>query len=373
MKKLREVAVFLRMASRPVPRVTRMMAVARGAGLEAKFIGAHRDRNLPSHDEWEGFPITRVGLPFPLLNGKRPWLYLRALASCNRGFFRQLRLERPRIVHASDIETFPASYLYRMTSKSRLVYNIHDNLAQRYALPSIIKKLLNVVEGIAVVLSDGATVPEEFRRAALPTWCHSRVRVIPNVPAENDRAPPPPLENTRIRIFYGGWLDRQRGLTALLQLSKEPDFDVRIAGEGSQEIVAEIERCKTATFLGFLRSSDVIEETRRCHFVPVLYDPSREINRFAASNKLAEAMAIGRPVLMNEELEAAKAMAGLNCVINTKYKDAGLAADRLREMIAAPNIYSDACAEARRYYEEVYSWEKVKFDSKVLLLGCRGI
>lgn len=107
--------------------------------------------------------------------------------------------------------------------------------------------------------------------------------------------------------------------------------------------------------------------------MPVLYDPSREINRFAASNKLAEAMAIGRPVLMNEELEAAKAMAGLNCVINTKYKDAGLAADRLREMIAAPNIYSDACAEARRYYEEVYSWEKVKFDSKVLLLGCRGI
>lgn len=373
MKKLRDVSIFLRMASRPVPRVTRMMAVAKEAGLDAKFVGAYRDRQLPSHDEWEGFSITRVGMPFPLLNGKRPWLYLRALASCNRGFFRQLRLERPRLVHASDIETFPASFLYRMTHRCRLIYNIHDNLAQRYSLPVMVKKLLNAIEGLAVLLSDGAVVPEEFRRTALPSWCRSMVVVIPNVPAENEQSPPPSLENTKIRIFYGGWLDRQRGFSALLKLSEEPDFDVRIAGEGSDEIVAEIERCKTVTYLGFLKSRDVIEETRRCHFVPVLYDPSREINRFAASNKLAEALAIGRPILMNRELEAAKAMQGLECVINTSYEDAGSTADRLRGMIGNPEIYRNACAEARRYYEEKYSWEKVKTASQRLLLGSRNI
>ena len=48
-------------------------------------------------------------------------------------------------------------------------------------------------------------------------------------------------------------------------------------------------------------NEDVIAETARCDFSAALYDPIRPINRFAASNKIAEALAVGRPLIINDD------------------------------------------------------------------------
>lgn len=362
-------AIFLRLAGRPVPRVTRMMTVARESGFDVLFVGAFRDKNLPEKDSWEGFPVRRVGKPFPLLNGKKPLLYISAVLSCNLGFLSVLRRERPAVVHASDLEAMPAAILYRITHSSRLIFNIHDNLAQRYSLPAWINACLNAVEGVSVLFSDQALVPEAFRRMALPAWCRHKVHVIRNLPPDNGATPPPPFENGKIRLFYGGWLDWQRGLGPLLALASEPDIELRIAGEGAPEIVDELKRLSSVTYLGFLDSRAVIEETMGCHFVPVLYDPSRVINRFAASNKLAEALSIGRPMILNEELEIAREFAGAACIISTRYADAGTIAPKLRAMAFDSAAYAQACDAARQLYDLNYDWKKVKIDSLDALIG----
>jgi glycosyltransferase involved in cell wall biosynthesis len=364
-------AIFLRLAGRPVPRVTRMMTVAKDAGFDVLFVGAFRDKSLPEQDSWEGFAVRRVGKPFPLLNGKRPLLYISAVLSCNLGFLSVLWKERPGVVHASDLEAMPAAILYRITHSSRLIFNIHDNLAQRYALPAWINACLNAVEGVSVLLSDQALVPEAFRRMALPAWCRHKVHVIRNLPPDNGATPAPPFENGKIRLFYGGWLDWQRGLGALLALAKEPDIELRIAGEGAPEIVDELKRLSSVTYLGFLDSGAVIEETMRCHFVPVLYDPSRVINRFAASNKLAEALSIGRPMILNEELEIAKEYAGASCIIDTSYARVATIAPKLRTLALDPSAYAEACRTARQLYDLNYDWAKVRADSLDALTGTR--
>jgi glycosyltransferase involved in cell wall biosynthesis len=362
-------ALFLRLAGRPVPRVTRMMTVARDAGFDPLFVGAFRDKGLPAEDSWEGFPVRRVGQPFPLLNGKRPLLYVSAVLSCNLGFLSLLWRERPAVVHASDVEAMPAAILYRLTHATRLVFNIHDNLAQRYALPGWITACLNMVEGIFVLLSDQALVPETFRRNALPVWCRHKVRVIRNLPPDNGASPPPPFENGKIRIFYGGWLDWQRGLEALLALARQADIEVRIAGEGAPEIVNELKQHPAVTYLGFLDSKAVLAETVSCHFVPVLYDPSRVINRFAASNKLAESLSIGRPMILNEELEIAKELSDARCVLKTPYAEAASIVARLRALAADPAAYMLACDSARELYNLHYDWIKVRSDSLIALTG----
>jgi len=362
-------AIFLRLAGRPVPRVTRMMTVARESGFDVLFVGAFRDKNLPEKDSWESFPVRRVGKAFPLLNGKKPLLYISAVLSCNLGFLSVLRRERPAVVHASDLEAMPAAILYRMTHSSRLIFNIHDNLAQRYALPAWINACLNAVEGVSVLFSDQALVPEAFRRMALPAWCRHKVQVIRNLPPDNGATPPPPFENGKIRLFYGGWLDWQRGLEPLLALASEPDIELRIAGEGAPEIVDELKRLSSVTYLGFLDSRAVIEETMGCHFVPVLYDPSRVINRYAASNKLAEALSIGRPMILNEELEIAREFAGAACIISTRYADAVTIAPKLRAMALDRAAYARACDAARQLYDLNYDWKKVRIDSLDALIG----
>jgi glycosyltransferase involved in cell wall biosynthesis len=164
-------------------------------------------------------------------------------------------------------------------------------------------------------------------------------------------------------------LDWQRGLNVLLSLAKEPDIDLRIAGEGAPDIVATLKANASVTYLGFLTSQEILEETKHCHFVPVLYDPSRIINRFAASNKLAEALSIGRPVILNNELEIAKELADATSIVRVRYAEAGAVGARLRAIVKDPARYVEACAEARRIYDSHYNWEKAKADSLSALLG----
>jgi glycosyltransferase involved in cell wall biosynthesis/uncharacterized protein YjeT (DUF2065 family) len=363
-------ALFLRTTARPVSRVVRMMTVARDAGFDPVFVGAFRDKAVLKEDSWEGFPVRRVGQPFPLLNGKRPLVFVRCVLSCNIGYLKMLWKEHPPIVHASDIETMPAAVIYRLTHRCRLIFNVHDNLAQRYSLPGWINACLNAVEGIAALFSDVTLVPEPFRRTALPSWCRHKVVVIRNLPRDDGpQSPPPPFENGKMRLFYGGWLDWQRGIEALLALGQEPDIELRIAGEGAAEIVDRIKQFPQVTFLGFLSSAAVMEETLRSHFVPVLYDPSRVINRFAASNKLAETLSAGRPMILNEEMEIAKDLAGGPGIISTPYAQAATIAPRLRALAADPAAYRLACDSARQLYNTHYDWQTVRSDSLSALVG----
>jgi glycosyltransferase involved in cell wall biosynthesis len=363
-------ALFLRTTARPVSRVVRMMTVARDAGFDPVFVGAFRDKAVLKEDCWEGFPVRRVGQPFPLLNGKRPLVFVRCVLSCNIGYLRMLWKEHPPIVHASDIETMPAAVIYRLTHRCRLIFNVHDNLAQRYSLPGWINACLNAVEGIAALLSDVTLVPEPFRRTALPSWCRHKVVVIRNLPRDDGpQSAPPPFENGKMRLFYGGWLDWQRGIEALLTLGQEPDIELRIAGEGAAEIVERIKQFPQVAFLGFLSSAAVMDETLQSHFVPVLYDPSRIINRFAASNKLAETLSAGRPMILNEEMEIAKDLAGGPGIINTPYAQAAMIAPRLRALANDPEAYKLACDSARQLYDTHYDWAKVRRDSLLALTG----
>jgi glycosyltransferase involved in cell wall biosynthesis len=336
-----------------------MAQVAREAGFDPLFCGALRDPQLPRRDEWQGVPTVRLGPFFPLLNGRRPWLYLRSIAAYNRELLRLLRSRRPAIVHASDVETMPASALYRLFHRCRLVYNIHDNVGQRYDIALPLRAALNLVEGICVLASDVALVPEQFRRDALPRWCRGRVAVVRNTPGEIAFTPPPPAR-PRIRVFFGGWLDWGRGLEALIDIAESSErIELRVAGEGSDEIIRVLRAHPRVTYLGFLDHAAVLEETRQCHIVPALYDPVRAINRFAASNKLAEALAIGRPVLINSELEIARQFSDRACAMTAPYAEIARYWPQVERLIDDWPAYLRACADARREFERAYAWAPV--------------
>lgn len=351
-------AVFTRLGSRPIPRVTRMMDVACSLGYETLFLAACREEGLAETETYAGHEVKRIGPFFPLLNGRGAWLYIRSVICYNRDLYRTLRQMKPEMVHCSDIETMPAGVMYKLRTRARLLYNIHDNLAQRYNILPFVQVVLNQFEGLAVNLSSHALVPETFRRDSLPRWCHSKISVVRNTPADRG-AFQPATETSPIQIFFGGWLDNGRGLRQLLELvRKNEDFELTLAGEGAPELVKEIEATPRTRYLGFVTHEEIMEETARAHVVAALYDPARPINRYAASNKLAEALACGRPVLVNSEMLITEALKEYDCLIKLPYCDIETkAADLLRAMMDTDGItYSAKCAQSRAAYEDLYAW-----------------
>lgn len=354
-------AVFVRLASRPIPRVTRMMAVAAKRGLTPIFIGAYRAGGLPASDTWDDMNLTRVGPALPLLNGKHAGRYISGVIAFNFALFRELWRRKPRIVHASDIETAPACLLYRLLFRQPVIFNIHDNLADRYAVPRAVRAALNFIEGLVVILSSLALVPESFRRSALPRWCQYRVHIIRNSPSTAVAAEPNLAAEGRLRILYAGWLDWGRGIAGLIQLADRHSWlDIRIAGEGEPGILNDVKASK-ATYLGVLDHEQVMDQTRKADFVAAFYDPARPINRAAAPNKLAEALGSGRPVLINEEVLVAQAQELFGCTIRTPYAEITSLAEPLRRIMDADvSAYNLMCRQGRRVYDEQYSWDAIR-------------
>lgn len=353
--------VFARLATRPIPRVTRMMTVALSRGYEPLFVGALRDANAPSSDTWDGFPIVRVGRHFPLVNGTQLLVYCRGVARFNLELYSELRRRVPAIVHASDFEAGLACALYAKRHGVPLIYNIHDNLADRYNLPAALRYVLRVLEGLLVLLAREALVPEGFRRDALPRWVRARVRVVRNAPVDRGWSEPE-VEAERVRVLYAGWLDEGRALQALLELARRHLWmDVRIAGEGSAEMIERV-TASGATYLGFLGHVEVMAETQRCHFVAAFYDPVRPINRTAAPNKLAEALSAARPVLINDEVLVAHAPALVGCLVRVPYRDVLSVAAQVKDLYYTGGglAYVTMCHEARKAYESDYSWETIR-------------
>lgn len=351
--------LFLRQASRPIPRVTRMMRVVESLGVEAEFVGAMREASLPRADRWEGFAVHRVGRAFPLVNGTRPFTYLRGVLSFWGGAVRRILDRRPALLHASDVEAVIPALLAGRILRIPVIYNIHDNLSVRYSLPAVVMAALNVFEGALVVLSDVTLVPESFRRDLLPAWARRRVHVVRNAPEDpgfQERPAPhrPPV------VLFAGWLDLGRGLRQVLALARAGRIRLVVAGEGDARLQQELRTTPNVEYVGFRDHTGVMALTRDCDYVAAFYDPARVINRYAASNKIAEALAVGRPVLINRELEVASGLVAAGAAIAVPYAEIGTVSQHLERLESDPTAYVAAGRAARRYYEEHYHSDRVR-------------
>ena len=114
-------------------------------------------------------------------------------------------------------------------------------------------------------------------------------------------------------------------------------------------------------YLAFVTHVQFMNETARCQIVALLYSPHRPITRRAASNKLAEALSLGRPALVNDEMLIVCDLEPSDCPIAMPYERiATEAANVLRVLIAEGDSpsheYRAKCSAARQAYEELYSW-----------------
>ena len=98
-----------------------------------------------------------------------------------------------------------------------------------------------------------------------------------------------------------------------------------------------------------------------------MYDPARTINRFAASNKLAEAFALGRPVIVNSEMVIVEQFSSEPCLVCTAYGAVGELAQAIGRLVDEPALYLEACVSARELYEREYSWERARSAAQEVL------
>ena len=105
-----------------------------------------------------------------------------------------------------------------------------------------------------------------------------------------------------------GWLNNIRGLDSIYSFATaNPQISFIVAGEFIDSSVHDkFIKLKNVHYYHFMPQKVLFDIIKNCRGIFSLYDPSLEINRLAASNKLYDAMMLSIPSVVNKEIAAAK-------------------------------------------------------------------
>jgi len=341
------------------PRITKEAGTLDRAGFEVHVILWDRELAYPEEETRDGIRIHRFrlrapeGQPSLALLLPRWWAHL---------FFRLLRL-RPDVVHAVDFDTVVPAYGAAQLAGARLVYDIFDFYAEMITatLSDRLRGSLAKWERRMIARADAVIVPDLRRQEQFGTTRPKRLVEILNVP--EDRPVPRARDDPdQFVVFYGGMIARDRGLKDLVIACEDVGAKLVVAGHGPDEaeLLNHIESSHAALYVGTISYDEVLERTAACQVVAALYDPGVPNNRFAAPNKLFEAMMFAKPVLVSEGTLAADIVREVGCGLVVRYGDREALKKALESLMLSSSEAAAMGARGRAAFERRYNWKAME-------------
>lgn len=356
------------------PRIRKEAGTLARAGYDVHAILWDRECEYPEEEEREGIRIHRFPLRAP--EGKpdlalllpRWWSFL---------FFRLLALQ-PNVVHAVDFDTVVPALAAARLAGARLAYDIFDFYAEMITAPLSprFRALLANWERRMIERADVVILPDLRRKEQFGRSSPRSVVEILNVP--EDHGPAGRADETGpFWIFYGGMISKDRGLIDLLAACEATGARLLVAGHGPDEaeLVDELESSPAASFLGTVSYEEILRQTANAHAIAALYDPSVPNNRYAAPNKLFEAMMLSKPVLVSEGTLPATIVREEGCGIIVTYGDREALKRALESLMLSPEASAEMGRRGRAAFERRYNWsamEPVLLETYDGLLQGRG-
>ena len=221
---------------------------------------------------------------------------------------------------AVNFETAYPAWLASRFRKINYAYDIWDELAISHNFPSIIKKFIRYYDKKVRKGASFYIHVDKSRISEIDT--EGKYIIIYNTPVDYYKGSIPEIEYTN-SFAVTGWLNKTRGLDSIYNFAvANPSIKFIVIGEFLQKENEE-KYCQlpNVDFHHFMPQSELFGLIKACRGIFSLYDPSIEINRLAASNKLYDAMMMAIPVVVNEGILASKFVneTGIGYVVNYNY------------------------------------------------------
>jgi glycosyltransferase involved in cell wall biosynthesis len=341
------------------PRIRKEAGTLARAGHEVHVILWDRELAHPEEETRDGLRIHRFRLRAPEGRPELAFLLPRWWAFL---FFRILAL-RPKVVHAVDFDTMIAAYPAARIVGASVVYDIFDFYAEMVTAPISprLRALLANAERRMVAMADAVITPDLRRSVQFGSARPRRLVEIENVPDDRGMRPRP-TDPDRFVVFYGGMIARDRGLVDLVAACEATGAVLLVAGHGPDEaeLLTDIESSPAASYLGTIPYEEVLERTATGSAVAALYDPRVPNNRFAAPNKIFEAMMLAKPVLVSDGTIAADIVREVGCGIVVPYGDREALKRALESLMLSPETCAAMGGRGRAAFLTRYNWRAME-------------
>ncbi|WP_287831024.1 hypothetical protein [Idiomarina sp.] len=231
--------------------------------------------------------------------------------------------------YCADFEAaFPAYLASFLSNDIKIIYDVYDEFSDRYKIPRIASQIfISLFERPLRKKSYITIHVDEYRvkNFDLP----EKTIIIQNSPIKGDSSEKYALSrssNIENRPYVAtGYLAEGRGVSSIYNFfRKHSDLQLIVYGRFTDERWrAKYAELSNVELHDFIPQEQLLPKISGCRAIFSLYDPTVEINRLAASNKLYDAMFLGVPVITNLGIKAADFVLSHNIgfVVNYEYDD----------------------------------------------------
>ncbi len=210
-----------------------------------------------------------------------------------------------RLVHAVDLDTVLAAWLFNWLTGTPYIYDIYDNYPDSRGLSGMARKPIDWLEASVIRRAALVILADATRTAQHAPIDPAKLMIVENVP-DIDRATLPqgtrsPAQGAPLRIGYLGTFDPQyRGLEDIITVTRaNGQVELHLAGFGALEPYLEEQAaaCPRIHLHGAMDHAEGLALLANCDIILGLYYLDVPNHRFAAPNKYYEHLLLGKPLL----------------------------------------------------------------------------
>ncbi len=252
-------------------------------------------------------------------------------------FIALLFRRRPIKVYCLGLETAIAAWAVSFIRKTDYIFDDADRLVMIIKLPKLIKWPLVAIERRVSARSNVHIIPGIGRY----DYQTEKQFILKNTPSQMDvkkaMSAPLPNKSSRLVVYVNGWMGQTRGLPIMLKIAQhfKGSSNISFLGAGRLDGAASVEFSKlpNVDWKGNVSSTEALLLYRQSDLIVTLYDPAIEINRYAESNKWGDALFMGVPVLVNEEVKTADFLKAAGASFQFPYNNSNKAIEILERLI----------------------------------------
>lgn len=319
--------------------------------------------------------IIRLGVPSFFAGGLKN---LVPMAKFQRKLYHWLKAHRNEydIIHGFDLDTgITAKRIAKKYSK-QLIYHILDFYSDSRDISSrLIKGAMKKAEFSVINHADAVIICADSRREQIAGSHPKRLEVIYNTPKNNKEISDcfDGIKNSsRCKIAYVGTLQKSRFLSEIIRfIEKDDRFELHIGGFGmmENEVAGAAEKCSRIRFYGRLPYDKTLALENACDIMTAIYDPSVPNHKYAAPNKLYEALMLGKPLVAAQGTGFDDIIEKNNIGRLIEYTEAGLA-DGLNSLAAEKEHWHSIGEKMKKLYKEHYSGAEMEKRLAALYAEC---
>lgn len=308
-------------------RVVKEARALRDAGHEVRFIGWDRSGDRPERVEWDGFQIRYVRTRGAMRAAghdilRTPLWWRRAL--------RLVKGDPADVIHCHDLDTLRIGVRWKRATGGRIVYDAHEIFGYMIErdVPRLVADYAFRMERELAPMTDRVIAVNEAVKRYIDGIAGKPATVVRNTHEdvlETYRPPPGPP----FTVLYIGTLHPSRFLLPAIEvIGQMPDVRLIIGGGKAlaSEVATACKRHPNTEYLGIVPNEKVFPMTVESHAVLSMFDPEYRINQVGLPNKIFEAMAAGRPVIVTEGILMGDLVRREQCGLPVPYTEDGFRA-----------------------------------------------